>query len=181
MALPSSLDVNRLLLAHSTLSAVTAAGSSPSYNLPIALYGLLVVDKDPESLRTFAILHLLSFVLDIIWLTNYASYSSSFALFLVVINFVLKPVTFLAVLANLKQRNEPALPSSFGNQQVWSMPGGYNAQAQASAPYQSFSEAPEDEEPQAAARSAGQSASKPQAAQGSPAKPAGGYHSIGDD
>jgi hypothetical protein len=62
MSFTSTLDLSKLLLLHASASAVTAIGVAPSYvstlafprasrltstsqNLPIALYGLYVVDK----------------------------------------------------------------------------------------------------------------------------------------
>ena len=45
MSLPSTLDVSRLLQLHCGLSLIAAVSTSPIYNLPLALYGLVVVDK----------------------------------------------------------------------------------------------------------------------------------------
>lgn len=40
------LDISRLLLAHAGLSLVASLSYSPIWNLPLALYGLVVVSKD---------------------------------------------------------------------------------------------------------------------------------------
>jgi hypothetical protein len=41
--LPAALDLSRLLIFHSVLGCVTSVSfGSPSYNLPIALFGLFV-------------------------------------------------------------------------------------------------------------------------------------------
>lgn len=43
LSLPSTLDLSRLLIFHSILSCVTATSiRSPGYNLPVAVFGLLV-------------------------------------------------------------------------------------------------------------------------------------------
>jgi hypothetical protein len=54
MAELQSLDINLLLLSHSSLAMITAALSvSPAWNLPLALYGLVVVanERNGDAIR----------------------------------------------------------------------------------------------------------------------------------
>lgn len=67
----ASLDVSALLLAHSGLSLLASVSVAPVYNLPLALYGLVVVrsggaDDGGDGVRQFALLFGSSFLLDLL-------------------------------------------------------------------------------------------------------------------
>lgn len=125
-----SLDLTRLVAAHTGLSLVACLSVSPSYNLPIALYGLVVVGKSDavgtagggaggDSVRQFTAILALSVVLDIFWLfSGWRHESSGLAVFCIICNWVLKPITVLAALGDLRSRGEPTfagLPGSLPN------------------------------------------------------------------
>lgn len=119
--------MNKLLQGHAVLSLTAAFSNSPFYNLPLALYGLTLVstsrtDDDGESLRNFSGLYGLSFLMDFFWLLQNST--NWLVWFLIVANFLLKPITLISVLGSLRERGQAtfALPGSFN---VPGMPGGF--------------------------------------------------------
>ncbi|KAK9895907.1 hypothetical protein P389DRAFT_71712 [Cystobasidium minutum MCA 4210] len=178
--LPATLDLSRLLIFHSVLGCVTAVSfGAPSYNLPIALFGLFIVDKSSnEGLRQFGALHALSLALDLIWLLTGHHETSKFITFLILINLFAKPVTLLAVTSTFKAQGVSTMGpmgiSGFDHHQgttVWSADDNSAPapQYQQSSPYQSgLDEEAEDLSPPP--RSGGH------AKKGSSSS--GGYHTI---
>lgn len=120
MAELQALDLNRLLLGHAILSLVAGLSDAPVWNLPLALYGLVVAGKtdsgdggdsvrqashhasrwarelNPARLRQFAALFGVSFLLDFFWLTSHGT--NTFVWFMVVANFILK-ASFLSFMS----------------------------------------------------------------------------------
>lgn len=92
----------------------------------MALYGLSLVsrrvDDDGESLRNFSGLYGLSFFLDFSWLLK--NETNWLAWLLIVVNFLLKPITLISVLGSLREHGHAtfALPGNFS---VPGMPGGF--------------------------------------------------------
>lgn len=65
----SALDPSALLLAHAGLSLVASVSTAPSWNLPLALFGLVVIRNDADGgdgVRAFAGLFGASFLLDLL-------------------------------------------------------------------------------------------------------------------
>ncbi|GAA5920773.1 hypothetical protein JCM1841_004182 [Sporobolomyces salmonicolor] len=117
-----SLDVSRLLLGHAVLSGIAALWNAPPWNVPIALYGLVTVQLDgansAEAIRTetqFVLVLGGSFLLDLLWLVGPGEWGV-----LIFLNLLLKPVTLLAALGQLRQRGE----STFGVNGGFSLPAG---------------------------------------------------------
>ncbi|KAM0793194.1 hypothetical protein ACM66B_000665 [Microbotryomycetes sp. NB124-2] len=137
------LDVSRLLVGHATLSLLAALASSPTYNLPLALYGVVIVTRETndggESMRLFSALFGGSFLLDFLWLLQYST--GTLAWLLIVANFLLKPITLISALGHLREQGHATfnLPSSLSGgfaggfpprsgETLWSAPqqqGGY--------------------------------------------------------
>ncbi|SCV68455.1 BQ2448_576 [Microbotryum intermedium] len=113
----TSLDLSRLLGGHAVLSLLTNLSNAPVWNLPLSLYGLVVVshhaDDGGDSIRQFAALYAFSFFLDALWLLSNQTYTATW--FFIVVNFLLKPVTLLSTLGHLRQRGYATfnLPGGF--------------------------------------------------------------------
>ncbi|KAI5480874.1 hypothetical protein MNV49_006683 [Pseudohyphozyma bogoriensis] len=184
-----SLDLSRLLLVHTGLAMGASIFGSPVWNLPISLYGLIVVNKAEgsgggDSVREFAAILAGSFILDLFWFMSHDGHVAWLGMLLILMNFVLKPVTLLASLGNLRQRGEPtfniptgfSIPGSFPprpSETVWQAP-----------PYQAGSGGfPEDEEEEIAVSRPPPPKPKASQQQSAPSRPVagaegGGYHQI---
>lgn len=94
------------------LALFASVSHSPSYNLPILLYGWYTVSTERSTaleIRQFLALLVTSFFLDVIWFYAWsAERVGTIAWLLIVVNFLLKPVTLLAGLGNLRQRGQSA-------------------------------------------------------------------------
>ncbi|GAA5870002.1 hypothetical protein JCM16303_001869 [Sporobolomyces ruberrimus] len=107
-----SFDLSRLLIGHAVLSSLAALYSNevPQWNIPLALYGLVVVQSvqvTSESLSTFLLLFGGSLFLD----AGRLVFGGSFQFFFF-LNFLLKPLTLLTTLTQLRQTSDS---NSFGN------------------------------------------------------------------
>ncbi|KAK4058078.1 hypothetical protein OIO90_000817 [Microbotryomycetes sp. JL221] len=178
------LDVSRLLAGHAALSLLAALSSAPTWNLPLALYGLVIVTRESndagESMRMFTALYGGSFLLDFLWLLQYTT--GSLAWLLIVANFLLKPITLISALGHLREQGHATwnLPSS--------LPGGFpgsfpprSGETLWSAPQQGgYQQTPQDDmetqqAPPPPRRSQPQTAPPPQQA---PRTEGSGYHTL---
>ncbi|GAA5859710.1 hypothetical protein JCM1840_006420 [Sporobolomyces johnsonii] len=194
-----SLDVSRLLLGHTILSGVAALWNAPPWNIPIALYGLVTVQLDgansAEAIRTFVLVFGASFLLDLLWLIGPGEWGV-----LIFLNLLLKPITILAALGQLRQRGEstfgvnggfslPAgisdrIPGSFPpfaghrqNETVWTAPTPQHPSYQTRFSLDDDVEAGHVPPPKSASPSV-KKAAPPVASTGAPAAEGGGYHTL---
>ncbi|GAA5904319.1 hypothetical protein JCM6882_003195 [Rhodosporidiobolus microsporus] len=104
----ADLDPSLLLRGHALLSALSAFSSSPLWNVPVSLYGLAVIHQDGaqagEALRTFIAVLGGSFVLDFVWFVTNSTHG--LARVLILFNFLLKPVTIMSTLSQLRARGD---------------------------------------------------------------------------
>jgi len=125
-----TLDPSKLVLAGTGLSFILSLSASPSYNLPIFLFGCYVQEtaEATQSLQTFTALLGISMVFDIAWMIK--NEQNGFFKFLTVCVLLLKiPTTFTFVNA-LRQRGAQfgGLGSTnLSGPTVWSMPGGFTS------------------------------------------------------
>lgn len=128
MSLPASLDLVRLLQFQAVLSTAAGVGTTPQYNLPIFLYGLIASGQDDAHLSNFTALLALSAALDIVWLVARRGTYGTFSALCTVALLTSKLVTFLAAQAQLGNRGQPAFPTT--GETIWAaaMPGGFTAQ-----------------------------------------------------
>ncbi|GAA5840464.1 hypothetical protein JCM5353_001119 [Sporobolomyces roseus] len=101
-----SFDLSRLLIGHTVLSSLAALYSNdvPQWNIPLALYGLATIQSyqiTSESLSTFLMLFGGSVLLDLGRLVFGGSFQFFFFL-----NFLLKPLTLLTALGQLRQTGD---------------------------------------------------------------------------
>ncbi|GAA6001920.1 hypothetical protein JCM10207_002380 [Rhodosporidiobolus poonsookiae] len=142
-----SFDLSKLLFGHVVLSSLAALSNAPAWDIPVALYGLAIQPLDGphagETGRTFVAVTGLSFILDLVWFVSNSTHG--FARILILLNFLLKPVTIMSALSHLRSNGEsgfsfqgsiPAglaerIPGSFppfghrqqGSETVFSAPG----------------------------------------------------------
>jgi len=129
-----TLDPSKLVLFGTVLSAVIAPFSSPTYNLPIFLFGTLVQElpEAPQSLRSFVALLGGSVVFDIIWLAKNSQ--GVLTRIITIILLISKVPTWLAFANGLRQPGSTFGSLSIGGRDlggatVWSMPGGFTSSA----------------------------------------------------
>ncbi|PVG00696.1 hypothetical protein CPB86DRAFT_754144 [Serendipita vermifera] len=125
----NALDPASLTLLHSGVAFVCSPFTSPSYNLPIFLFGIwsLQVTDTYEPLRIFSGFVGTSILFDIIWLSIYEP--ATLIKVILVLNLLLKIPTFLSLMVALKHRGDrfgaslPG-PGEFPShtQTVWAMP-----------------------------------------------------------
>ncbi|KAF9015169.1 hypothetical protein BDQ17DRAFT_1340602 [Cyathus striatus] len=127
-----SLDPTKLVLAGTILSFLLSPFLSPSYNLPIFLFGTYARESTEsiQSLQTFTGLLGLSAMFDIIWMTR--NDQNGFLLLLTILLLLLKVPTFFAFAAALRQRGSQLGGLGLGGADlagatVWSMPGGFTS------------------------------------------------------
>ncbi|GAA5995007.1 uncharacterized protein JCM10292_004483 [Rhodotorula paludigena] len=120
----SDLDLNRLVQAQVILTSVAALSNVPAWNVPLAIVGLVVVPGlseggGAESVRQWVLALGGSVLLDFIWFVGNSTHG--LARVLIIVNWLLKIVTVLSALTQLRARGE----GSFGFQASgFSIPGG---------------------------------------------------------
>ncbi|GAA5849967.1 hypothetical protein JCM8547_000966 [Rhodosporidiobolus lusitaniae] len=117
----SSLDLTSLLVGHTALTLLASLSSSPAWNVPLALYGLVTVQRldganGAEAARTFVAVTGASMLLDFIWFVSNSTHG--LARILILLNFFLKPITLMSTLSQLSSRGEGFSSGNF------SLPGG---------------------------------------------------------
>lgn len=87
-----SLDLTKLVFAHSVATLLACVSVTPVYNLPLSLFGLYAAGaaENTTAIKQFAFLLFISLVLDIIWLAAWSWQSSAFTEALVIANLLLK-------------------------------------------------------------------------------------------
>ncbi|KAF8807415.1 hypothetical protein BYT27DRAFT_7232939 [Phlegmacium glaucopus] len=124
-----ALDPSKLVLAGTAVSFFLSIFASPSYNLPMFLFGCYAQENAEalQSLQTFTGLLGVSMIFDIIWMVK--NQQPGFAVFLNICLLILKLPTFFAFANSLRQRGSQfgGLGSSIGGPTVWSMPGGFTS------------------------------------------------------
>jgi len=122
------LDPSKLVLAGTAIAFFISIFASPSYNLPIFLFGCYAQENTEalQSLQTFTGLLGISMIFDIIWMAKNDQHG--FARFLSISLLILKLPTFFAFANSLRQRGSQfgGIGSS-GGPTVWSMPGGFTS------------------------------------------------------
>jgi len=124
------LDPSKLVLAEAGLVFFTSIfNDSPSYNLPIFLFGFYAQENAEaiQSLQFFTGILFVSMIFDIIWMATH--WQHGFVRFLSITILIMKLPTLLAVAFSLRQRGSQfgSLGSSLGGPTVWSMPGGFTS------------------------------------------------------
>jgi hypothetical protein len=124
------LDPSKLVLAAAGIAFFTSIFTdSPSYNLPIFLFGCYALENAEaiQSLQFFTGILGVSMIFDIIWMATH--WQPGFVRFLSIFLLILKLPTLLAVAVSLRQRGSQfgSLGSSLGGPTVWSMPGGFTS------------------------------------------------------
>ncbi|WAR54100.1 hypothetical protein PtB15_3B610 [Puccinia triticina] len=114
MDLSSNLDLHRIVFVQVGLSTLASVSVSPSYNLPIHLYGLYNIDNEVdnptpgvlEGLRQYCILLVLTAVLDLFWMYNWSSSTSGIPFMLILIGLIIKPISLLTCLNQLNRNGQ---------------------------------------------------------------------------
>ncbi|TFY79149.1 hypothetical protein EWM64_g4862 [Hericium alpestre] len=125
-----ALDPSKLVLAETVLSFAISPFSSPSYNLPIFLFGIYAQENQEAvlSLQVFSSLVGVSMIFDIIWLSQ--NEQNWFLKLFSALILVLKVPTFLAFGSALRARGAQfsglGVGGDLGGPTVWSMPGGFS-------------------------------------------------------
>ncbi|KAF9785856.1 hypothetical protein BJ322DRAFT_745950 [Thelephora terrestris] len=129
-----ALDHSKLVFFGTVLSAIVSPFSSPTYNLPIYLFGTLVqeIPDAPQSLRLFIALLGGSVIMDIIWLAGNSQ--GAFTRMITIIILIFKVPTWLAFANSLRQAGGSFAGLNIGSRDlggatVWSMPGGFTSTA----------------------------------------------------
>ncbi|KAJ7630948.1 hypothetical protein FB45DRAFT_1028118 [Roridomyces roridus] len=133
-----ALDPSKLTLGLTVLSFITAPFASPSYNLPILLFGILAQQQenaDGTALQTFSAMLGGSAIFDIIWLSTHEQ--NWFTRLLTILLLILKVPTFIAFALALRQQRgslggfsglSGIRGGDLGGATVWeSMPGGFGS------------------------------------------------------
>ncbi|KAF7320334.1 hypothetical protein MKEN_00818200 [Mycena kentingensis (nom. inval.)] len=127
-----NLDPHKLILGLTALSFVLSPFSSPPYNLPISLFGVIVQsleNTDGQALQIFCALLGGSVVFDLVWV--FSAQQSWFIRLLTILLLLLKIPTFFTFGAALRQRGGQFTGlnirgGDLGGATVWdSMPGGF--------------------------------------------------------
>ncbi|EPQ60816.1 hypothetical protein GLOTRDRAFT_135431 [Gloeophyllum trabeum ATCC 11539] len=124
------LDPSKLVLAGAVMSFVIAPFTSPSYNLPIFLFGIYAQEQSEATQSMKAVTGFIgvSALFDLIFLfsNGEARWWSKLLVFLIML---LKLPTFVAFGAALRQRGAQfsGLGNNFNGNTVWSMPGGFTS------------------------------------------------------
>ncbi|CCA69413.1 hypothetical protein PIIN_03313 [Serendipita indica DSM 11827] len=120
-----ALDSNFLVLIHAGVAFITSAWVSPTYNLPIFLFGIYAQNyiESHEPLRMFVGFVGVSWLLDLIWLFN--NDPATLIKILIILAWMLKMLTFASLLLGLRRRSGGGLPG-LGDythaETVWNMP-----------------------------------------------------------
>lgn len=126
------LDPSKLVIAETVLSFVISPFTSPTYNLPIFLFGIYAQENTEgvQSLQTFTGLMGVSFVFDIVFMARNGQ--NWFTRMITILILILKIPTFFAFGIALRQRDSQFSGlgiggSDLGGPTVWSMPGGFTS------------------------------------------------------
>ncbi|EGG03024.1 uncharacterized protein MELLADRAFT_72660 [Melampsora larici-populina 98AG31] len=110
MEIPMNFNLHQVLFVQVGLSILASGSVSPSYNLPIHLYGLYNLDNEvhhfpgaSDGLRQYSILLVVSFGLDLIWIYNWSSSISSLPFVLILVGLIIKPISWMICLSKLNQ------------------------------------------------------------------------------
>jgi len=127
-----SLDPRSLLVLETVLSFTISPLTSPSYNLPLFLFGVYSQEssESSQSLKLFTGLLGASALFDIIWL--FRNSPDWFSKLVLVIILLLKGPTFFTFLTALRQRGEQfsglnIRGGDLNGPTLWSMPGGFSS------------------------------------------------------
>ncbi|TFK77091.1 hypothetical protein BDN72DRAFT_830260 [Pluteus cervinus] len=133
MEFAQSLDPSKLLLVSTGLSFALALFESPSYNLPVLLFGSYAQEntESAQPLQTFTGLLGASVLFDLIWMAKHDQ--PGIVRLLTVVLFLLKIPTVLAVASALRQRGSQfgglgLRPNDLSGPTIWSMPGGFTSE-----------------------------------------------------
>ncbi|KAI1320604.1 hypothetical protein EDD11_000126 [Mortierella claussenii] len=134
----TQLDLQRLIVAQTTICLFAAIRSVPVYNLPLLFFGLYAYQHhdSAEPLQQFAGFTAFTILLDIVWCLLSPGIGFGEGLTIAVLLF--KPITIISALQLLKYRGDPF--SSLGGGTGWSSRGngGFSG-------YQSLGDAMDDE------------------------------------
>ncbi|KNF01081.1 hypothetical protein PSTG_05711 [Puccinia striiformis f. sp. tritici PST-78] len=120
MDITNNLDLHRIVFVQVGLSTLASVSVSPAYNLPIHLYGLFNMDSQQhqdhdhhlnssgplDGLRQYSILVVLSSILDLIWMYNWTSSTTSIPLILILIGLIIKPISVITCLNQLNRSGQ---------------------------------------------------------------------------
>ncbi|BGP12732.1 hypothetical protein JCM10213_008870 [Rhodosporidiobolus nylandii] len=114
-----SFDLSRLFFGQAALSSLAAFSSAPPWNIPVALYGLATVHSaldgpnGGDAGQTLVAVLGGSMFLDVLWF--FSKSMSGLARLLFFLNWLLKPITIMALLSHLRSRGvEPSFPGAGG-------------------------------------------------------------------
>jgi len=126
------LDPSKLVLGETVLAFAISPFTSPSYNLPIFLFGMYAQENTEsiQSLQTFTGLVGVSVVFDIIYMAQ--NQQNWFSRMITIFILILKLPTFFAFALALRQRGSQFAGlgirgADLGGPTVWSMPGGFTS------------------------------------------------------
>ncbi|KAH9822174.1 hypothetical protein DFH28DRAFT_881343, partial [Melampsora americana] len=118
---PIKNKLQQVLFVQVGLSILASTSVSPTYNLPIHLYGLYNLDQDSNSFSLFlllllkySILLVMSFGLDLIWMYNWSNSISSLPFLLILIGLIIKPITLINCLNQLQLHPNHGFGQPFG-------------------------------------------------------------------
>jgi len=175
------LDPSKLVLAETVLSFIISPFTSPSYNLPIFLFGMYAQDNTEgiQSLQTFTGLVGVSFIFDIVFMARNGQ--NWFIRMITILTLILKLPTFFAFALALRQRGAQfsglgIRGGDLGGPTVWSMPGGFTSGGGREG-YQNVDEEPQIQTPRAPA-SQGRPPQGPPPVPGAHPPTAGAYQSV---
>ncbi|KAG0353643.1 hypothetical protein BC939DRAFT_440069 [Gamsiella multidivaricata] len=119
----TQLDLQRLIVAQTTICLFAAVRSVPVYNLPLLFFGLYAYQHhdSAEPLQQFAGFTAFSILLDIVWCL--LSPGIGFGEGLTIAALLIKPMTIISALQLLKYRGDPFSSLGGGN---WSGRTGYD-------------------------------------------------------
>jgi len=172
------LDPSKLILAETVLSFAVSPFTTPTYNLPIFLFGMYAQENTEgvQSLQTFTGLVGVSVIFDIIYMAQ--NQQNWFTRMITILILILKVPTFFAFGLALRQRGAQfsGLGGDLSGPTVWSMPGGFTSSSGREG-YQNV-----DEEPHVQTLRAPTSQSRPQglppSAPGAQPSTAGVYQTV---
>jgi len=141
------LDPSKLVLAETALSFSISPFASPTYNLPIFLFGMYAQENmdGVQSLQTFTGLVGVSTIFDIVYMAQ--NEQSWFIRMITIFILILKLPTFFAFGLSLRQRGAQfsglgIQSSDLSGPTVWSMPGGFTSGGRGREGYQTVDEEP---------------------------------------
>lgn len=173
------LDPSKLILAETVLSFAISPFKSPSYNLPIFLFGIYAQENTEgvQSLQTFTGLVGISTIFDIIYMARHGQ--SWFTRMITILILILKLPTFFAFALALRQRGAQfsGLGGDLSGPTLWSMPGGFTSGGGREG-YQNVDEQSHDPTPRAPISQGRPPQGPPAPAPGAHLPPAGAYQAA---